>query len=139
MSNPSQPEIVVFTGCPASGKSTTYKKTYSATHVHINLDTLKTRKKELAAIDAAIRDRKDIVIDNTNPSREARKVYIDIAKAAGYLVGSVEIYAPGSICIDRNGLRDTPVPKVAIYSYLKKYERPALDEGFDYIAVLQLT
>jgi predicted kinase len=47
-------EAILFTGIPASGKSTFYKERFFATHVRINLDMLKTRKREILILQACL-------------------------------------------------------------------------------------
>lgn len=38
--NIADPEVVIFVGVQASGKTTFYHEKFAATHDHINLDTL---------------------------------------------------------------------------------------------------
>ncbi|CAG8770497.1 2087_t:CDS:2, partial [Dentiscutata heterogama] len=79
-----QCEVVMFVGYPASGKSTFAKKwLVNYGYVHVNQDTMKTKQKCIQACETALKENKSVVIDNTNPSIESRKQYIDIAKQYG--------------------------------------------------------
>lgn len=69
------PTMAVMTGIQASGKSTFCKSNLPG-YVRINLDTLHTRNKENLAMDEAFCAKRDIVIDNTNPTAAERRKYI---------------------------------------------------------------
>lgn len=133
-------EIVVLTGIQGSGKSSFYFEKFKDTHVRINLDTLrinnteyKAKKEEDKLIEECIKNNKSIVIDNTNITIEKRKKYIDIAKANNCKIISYYINADIKTAIARNDLREgnARVPKVALYTTLKKLVIPSKDEGFD--------
>ena len=48
-------EAVIFIGIPATGKSTFYQERFAGTHVRVNLDLLKTRRREDRLLAACIR------------------------------------------------------------------------------------
>lgn len=125
--------MIIFCGIQASGKTTFYHNFLKETYEHVSLDVLNTRNKERLAIERYIQQGKNIVIDNTNPTREDRQKYIATAKAHNYQV--VGYYFESSIgkCIERNEKRmgKAKVPKCAVISTSKKLEIPALSEGFD--------
>ena len=116
-------EIIVLTGIPGSGKSTFYKKHFNDNYVRVNLDTLKTRKKEDALIKECIENNKSFVVDNTNVTIEQRKKYIDIAKEYGYKIISYFFPVNVNKSIEQNNLREGKerVAKVAIYDGQKIY------------------
>lgn len=58
-------EVVVFVGSPGSGKSSFFRGHMDG-YVHVNNDTLKTKKKCLNVAEAALKEGKSCVIDNTN-------------------------------------------------------------------------
>eukprot|EP00483_Globobulimina_turgida_P009501 UN09520 len=74
--------MVLMRGPPGCGKST-FAKEYlvSQGYEWINRDTLKTKKKCLDAAKKALKNRKNVVIDNTNPNYNAREPYIKIGQA----------------------------------------------------------
>eukprot|EP01114_Cavostelium_apophysatum_P015100 TRINITY_DN404_c0_g1_i1.p1 TRINITY_DN404_c0_g1~~TRINITY_DN404_c0_g1_i1.p1 ORF type:complete len:539 (+),score=163.75 TRINITY_DN404_c0_g1_i1:1629-3245(+) len=75
------PELVVFTGRPASGKSSFAKKWFVPKgYVHVNQDTLKTKPKCISATRDALKAGKSVVVDNTNADASVRGEYTAIAK-----------------------------------------------------------
>ena len=70
--------MVIFVGSPASGKSTFWKN-YLPDYVRVNRDTLKTREKCLKVAEESLVQGKNVVIDNTNPTAQDRKAFIDLA------------------------------------------------------------
>ena len=74
--------MVIFVGSAASGKST-FWKTYLPTYIRVNRDTLKTREKCLKVTEDSLKKGENVVIDNTNPKKQDRKDYIDLAKNYG--------------------------------------------------------
>lgn len=71
--------MIVFVGSAASGKST-FWKTHLSDYVRVNRDTLKTREKCLKVAEEAMKKGENLVIDNTNPTKNDRKDFIDLAK-----------------------------------------------------------
>ncbi len=65
-----KPLAIIFIGIQASGKSSYYRRHFADRYVHINLDTLHTRNKERLLLEDCIRQKKNFVVDNTNPARE---------------------------------------------------------------------
>ena len=72
-------ENVFITGKAGSGKSTFWKNHF-ASYERINRDTLKTKEKCLKIAEETIKSGKNLVIDNTNPTAEDRKAFIELAK-----------------------------------------------------------
>ena len=58
---------VIFIGIPASGKSSFYARHFKETHIHINLDTLRTRDKESVLLSECLRKGKSFVVDRHGP------------------------------------------------------------------------
>lgn len=135
----SSPELVVFIGSPASGKSTYYRKHYASTHVHINLDTFKSRSVERKAFLQAIEDKRSIVVDNTNPKAETRAKFIQPALEAGYAVTAIHFDEPFDVCKRRNDTRENRVPTIALRTFFQKFEKPELSEGFIVILTIKQT
>ena len=58
----SSPELVLFVGYPALGKSSFFRTHFApASYVHINQDTLKTRDKCVKAAEEALKEKKSAV------------------------------------------------------------------------------
>ncbi len=79
-------EALLFIGLQAAGKSTFYRERFFTTHVRISLDLLRTRHRELRFAELCAETRQPFGVDNTNPTRVERQVYIDLAKQAGFRV-----------------------------------------------------
>ena len=80
-----RPTLIVLMGLQASGKTTFFERYLKDRgYVHINLDTLKTRNREILEISRCLESGLCYVIDNTNPTKDDRQRYIDPAKDKGY-------------------------------------------------------
>ncbi|KAF9532384.1 polynucleotide kinase 3 phosphatase-domain-containing protein [Crepidotus variabilis] len=143
--DPPQQEVVLFIGYPCLGKSTFYRQHFQpAGYVHINQDTLKTREKCVKAVEAAIKERKSCVIDNTNRNAVTRKYYIDACKAQKVPIrcflfaDSIELAwhnnlyrafnLPASAAA-KEPKRDL-LPYTAFVTFRDNYEEPQSSEGF---------
>lgn len=126
-------EMVLFIGIPASGKSSFYKERFFLTHVRINRDMVKTRRREELLIRACLEGKTKFVVENTNLTRPVRAPYIALAKKTGFRVVGYFFDLPAPEAVNRNKLRSEAerVPAVAIWAARKRLERPAMDEGFD--------
>lgn len=125
-------EAIIFIGLPASGKSTFYRARFSATHAHINLDALKTRRREAAYLAECIAAGRPFVVDNTNLTAEQRARYIPAARNAGYRVIGYAFESLVGDCLRRNAQRPAAqrVPNVAIHAAVRRLELPRFAEGF---------
>ncbi|AEV69291.1 AAA family ATPase [Acetivibrio clariflavus] len=126
-------EAVIFIGIQATGKSTFYKERFFKTHIRINLDMLKTRIREDIFLDACIKAKQPFVVDNTNPSVEDRKKYIDIAKNAKFRVVGYYFQSNIADAIMRNEKREGKerISLAGIKSTHAKLQLPSPEEGFD--------
>ncbi len=98
-------EAVVFVGLQASGKSTFYGERFFRTHVRINLDMLRTRNRERQLLEACLRTGQPFVVDNTNPTRADRLVYLEAAKTADFRVVGYYFQSSIEACKTRNAQR----------------------------------
>ncbi|TYP71948.1 AAA family ATPase [Paenibacillus methanolicus] len=126
-------ECIIFIGIQASGKSTFYKEKFFKTHVRINLDMLKTRNREDIYIAASIKAMQSFVVDNTNPTINDRKKYIEIARENKFKIKGYYFKSDYNVSFSRNEKRHDKekVPEIAIKSTLKKLQLPTATEGFD--------
>lgn len=133
-------EAVIFLGLPGSGKSSFYKERFFHTHVRISMDLLKTRHRERRIMEVCLATDQRFVIDNTNPTKAERAVYIQAAKLKRYSI--IGYYFAGKVedCLLRNAQRADAqrVPDVAILSAAKRFEIPSIDEGFDKLFYVRL-
>lgn len=130
-------ELIILVGYPASGK-TYFTKKYLYDYKHINQDELKTLSKCLTLTEKEIQNKKSIVIDNTNPSKDTRKKYLDLCKK--YNIKSRCIYFDIDINIIKhlNIYRELigekkRIPEIAYKIYKKKFEFPTKEEGYEEI------
>ncbi len=133
-------EAVILIGLQASGKSTFCKQRFVDSHVRINLDMLRTRRKEQILLDACFKAKLKIVVDNTNPTEEDRLRYIPAAQAAGYRVIGYYFSSQIEQCKERNEHRDKEcvVPLPGLLSTYGRLQLPAQDEGFDELYYVEI-
>jgi predicted kinase len=126
-------DAVIFIGLQGAGKSTFYRERFFATHLHINLDMLKTRHRERRFLQVCIETRQPFVVDNTNPTRAKRQVYIEAARQAGFRVVGYYFQSKVEDCKRRNTQRPIAerVPVPGILGTAGRLQMPSRDEGFD--------
>lgn len=129
--NTNKVQMLIFIGIPASGKTSFYNYYFKNDYKHINLDTLKTRYQENLALNECLKNNDNIVIDNTNITKEERKKYILAGKENNYKI--IGYYFKSSIgeCIERNEKRKNKIPRTAVVNKFNNLELPSLNEGFD--------
>ena len=81
-----------------------------------------------------------IIVDNTNPDKNSRKEYIDMANKAKMKVVVYLMDIPENLSKHLNHMRVMKtqgkmekIPEVAYRVYNKKYEEPSLEEGINKI------
>ena len=127
--------LVVMVGSPASGKSYYSQELEKKGFLRINKDTMKTDKVAENAFNTGLKDGRNIVIDNTNPTKEARAKWITAAKKASYHITIVWMNFPISVVeyldnyrIAKYKNQEYHVPIVAMRVYYKKLEEPTKQE-----------
>lgn len=135
-------EVIVAVGFPASGKSTFFHShIVPKGYDYINRDTMGTWQKCVSACERALKEGRSVAVDNTNPDKESRKRYVDVAKAAGVSCRCFHFSASLEQAKHNNRFRemapsDTKHAKVndmVFHSYKKHFEAPDLSEGFSEI------
>jgi len=133
-------EAIIFVGIQATGKSTFYRENFFKTHIRISLDMLKTRHRENIILEACIKAKQPFVIDNTNPTIDDRKKYIEMSKNAGFKVMGYYFQSAFDEAVLRNEKRKgkEQIPLPGIRSTYNRLQVPNLDEGFDRLYYVSL-
>lgn len=124
-------EMIIFTGIPASGKSSLYKELFFNSHLRISMDLLNTRNKEHKLMQYAFETQSRMVIDNTNVTMESRKKYIESAKQKRYQIIGYFFESSVPDCLERNRNRKDTINEIGIKAKYKDLEKPGFEEGFD--------
>ncbi|WP_338540268.1 ATP-binding protein [Paenibacillus tundrae] len=132
-------ECIIFVGIQASGKSTFYQANFFKTHIRINLDMLRTRHREQIYLTASLEAKQPFVIDNTNPTIEERKKYIDAAKRNRFKVVGYYFEPDYELSYARNERREgaAKIPEVGLKSTMKNLQMPTYAEGFDTLYLIR--
>lgn len=133
-------QAILFIGIQGTGKSSFYKEQFFNTHLRISLDLLHTRNKENGLIDFALKYQQRVVIDNTNPTQEDRKKYIDRFKERKFEIIGYYFNSNLREALERNAKRPAKkvVPEKGIRSTYHKLELPDPTEGFDQLYYVQI-
>lgn len=133
-------EAVIFIGLQGAGKSTFYKERFFHSHLRINLDMLNTRHRERRLLQGCVETGQAFVVDNTNPTRAERAVYIQAAKEGGYRIVGFYFQSKVEDCKRRNEQRaaDKQVPLRGLLGTAGRMELPSLDEGFDELRYVRI-
>jgi len=134
-------QAIIFTGIQASGKSTFYSQHFFLTHIRINLDMLKTRHREKRLLETCLEIGQPFVVDNTNPTVEDRKRYIELARHHNFYIITYYFESKMTDSIQRNQNRNPKqqVPEKGIRGTHAKLVIPQYEEGFDelyYVRIL---
>ncbi|KAF1804956.1 polynucleotide kinase 3 phosphatase-domain-containing protein [Mucor lusitanicus] len=133
-------EVIVCVGYPASGKSSFVKKhLVPKGYEYVNQDTLKTRDKCIAACQTALNQKKSVVIDNTNPDRATRALYIKLAQNANVPIRCFYFGDNEELSQHNNYYRAVHKPEekrdvlssIAFRTFKSKLQEPATVEGFE--------
>lgn len=114
-------ELVLLVGAPGSGKSTLALQMFPSYTV-ASKDL--SKNKDLQVVHTALVQAQSVIIDNTNPSIESRKPYLELAKELGVKTRIVSLSTPIEVCKARNSQREKPVPSIVYNVYKSKYEEP---------------
>jgi predicted kinase len=136
------PELIIFVGLQASGKSTYYQTHFAATHVHVSKDLMPKAHnrdaKQLATIEEALAQGRSVVVDNTNATPAIRAPLIAIGRRHGVRLIAYYFETTVKDAVARNRRREgkARVPDVALFVSAKKMVPPGVAEGFDEVRVI---
>jgi predicted kinase len=132
-------EGIIFIGLQGSGKSQFYRERFFNSHARISRDLLKTRNRENRFLELCLELQQPFVIDNTNPTVDDRKRYIEPARARGYCIIGYFFEVDIGLALKRNESRQgrEKIPKVGIFTTRKRMQPPTLSEGFDKLYVVR--
>jgi predicted kinase len=137
------PELILFVGMQASGKSTYYATHLAATHVHVSKDLMKNVRnrdeRQQQMIESALAAGRSVVVDNTNPTPLVRAPLIEIGRRHGARIVAYFFETQVQDAVARNRLREgkARVPDVALYVTARKLVVPTLEEGFDEVRAIK--
>ena len=135
-------ELVIMIGCPGSGKSRFAKKYYKSYRL-ISQDQLKSKSKCLKLCQKIMEEGDSIIIDNTNPDKKTRKLYIDLALQNKYTIKCYWMQVDKLLGKHLNYIRFKKneehglVPDIAYNVYFKRFEKPSEDELFNEIKIIE--
>lgn len=150
-------EVKVVVGYPASGKSTVTKDLVAKGFVSLNRDTEGgTIVGLLPKMEQLLKDGKNIVLDNTFPTIEVRKPFIELAKKYNVdiscmLMGTTIEDAQFNVvqrAIGLIGEFPTPeaikkakhtniFPPTVLFKYKKEFQKPTIEEGFSKVELVK--
>jgi bifunctional polynucleotide phosphatase/kinase len=132
---PKEKEMIIIVGMPGSGKSHISMEIQSKGFIDrkiymiINRDKLKTIEKCIKYCESNLKLNLNVIIDNTNPSIEDRKKFIDLAKKYSYKIRCILFDIPLEVALHNNYYRhfkynSSLIPKIAYNIYKSKYVKP---------------
>lgn len=126
-------EAVILIGIQATGKSTFCQERFASTYVRVNLDALKTRRREDCLLESCLQSKRSFVVDNTNVLASERARYIRLARASGYTITGYFFESCLSDALRRNQQRcgKALIPEKGILAKYRALQPPRYQEGFD--------
>jgi predicted kinase len=124
-------------GLQGAGKSTWVAEHLAATHTVVSKDHWPNARhreaRQRRAVAAELAAGHDVVVDNTNPTREDRASLVALAQEHGATVRAVYVGTPVATCLARNAAREgrTRVPVAGVLGTLSRLVPPTPDEGFE--------
>jgi predicted kinase len=128
-------ELVVLCGLQASGKST-FRRARLPGHLVVSKDLMarkgkdaRQRRQLVAALGAGY----DVVVDNTNPTKEERTAIIEIGKTVDAHIVGYYFESAMADCLRRNAERQPSdvVPEVGLRSTRARLTPPSPIEGYN--------
>jgi predicted kinase len=138
-------KVIILVGVPGAGKSTLAKTQFPG-YMRVNQDELGDRLACIKAMQKALSEGKDVIVDRTNINKKQRKVFIDLALQMGadsvnciYLdIDDEEAIARIHLRKHHETIRESmslEVKKGIVYQFRRSLEIPELSEGFNSIII----
>jgi predicted kinase len=99
-------------------------------------DEVLVRHTERKIVEHLLQNKNKILIDDTSTSSESRKNYIGIVKQAHKTIGAIFIHTSPAKCIERNRVRQDPIPEIVISKLAAGIEIPETEEGFGEVLIV---
>lgn len=90
-------------------------------------------KEAYELLDKYIADGYDVIFDSTMLNSSKRKQIISVGDKAGMYVVAAVVERDEATIKRQNANRKWPVPEYVIDTMIKSYERPTVEEGFNYV------
>ncbi len=138
------PELILFIGLQAAGKSSFYRARFADTHAWVSKDRFphnrNPARRQRQLIEEALAAGRSVVVDNTNPTADDRAELIALARSFGATVVGYYFESDVTNCLERNRRRQDQarVPDVALYATRKRLCPPSFTEGFDRLHYVRL-
>lgn len=135
-------ELVIFSAPPAAGKSTFFWQVLQAQgYERVNQDILKSRERCIKVAKEHLTVGASVVVDNTNADVDTRAHWVHLAREFKVAVRCIYFTTSPRICEHNDAVRalngqDTNpesramLPGVAFRSFVQRFVRPTLEEGF---------
>lgn len=137
---PRPPELIILIGLPGAGKSSFYRARFADTHALLSKDLMRhTRRGKTNKLAQMARDLltigTNVVIDNTNVTRDSREALLFVARDCGAHVTGYYFDVSREDCRARNAMRTGKacVPEWVIGMIGNQLQLPTYEEGFDTI------
>lgn len=124
-------------GIASSGKTTISKRLFPK-HIRISLDEIPkySRTIEHQIIEKHLQNGDNIIIDDTNLTRDIRSKHIEQARKHGATINAVFLDLSMEKIQLQNSKREKKLPDAALFKMQKQLERPMKEEGFGFIQTL---
>ncbi|HLL54870.1 MAG TPA: ATP-binding protein [Myxococcaceae bacterium] len=138
-------ELVIFIGLQGAGKSTFFQARFAKAHAYVSKDLMRNNRdpnrRQGVLVEAALREGRSVVVDNTHPRVEDRAVLIALGRVHGARVVGYYFRPDLAGSLRRNAKREgkARVPNVAIFATRKRLQPPTPAEGFDALYVVEPT